>query len=79
MIEAETDDIAACDKSEKERLDEYKQFVKSKELLGHSENDKELESLATLGKEALLADKQFRKFKKRVTREPKQVCFLVSR
>ena len=52
--------------------------MKSTELLGDSDNDKELESLATLGKEALLADKQFRKFKKRVAREPKQVCFLVS-
>ena len=79
MIETEPDDSAACDKSEKERLDEYKQFVKAEELLGDSDNDKELESLATLGKEALLADKQFRKFKKRVAREPKQVCFLVSR
>ena len=77
MIETEPDNSAACDKSEKERLDEYKQFVKTKELLGDS-NDKELESLATLGKEALLADKQFRKFKKRVAREPKQVCFLVN-
>ena len=79
MIETEPDDRAVCDKGEKERLDEYKQFVKSKEFLGDSDNDKELESLASLGKEALLADKQFRKFKKRVTREPKQVCFLVSR
>ena len=79
VIETETDDSAAYNKSEKDRLDEYKQFVKSKDLLGDSDNDKELESLATLGKEALLADKQFRKFKKRVTREPKQVCFLVSR
>ena len=78
MIETETDDSAACNKREMERLDEYKQFVKSKELLGDSDNDKELESLATLGKEALLADKQFRKFKKRVAREPKQVCFLVT-
>ena len=78
VIETETDDSAAYNKSEKDRLDEYKQFVKSKDLLSDSDNDKELESLATLGKEALLADKQFRKFKKRVTREPKQVCFLAS-
>lgn len=79
VIETEPDDSAVCDKSEKEILDEYKQFVKTKELLGDSDNDKELESLATLGKEALLADKQFRKFKKRVAREPKQVCLLEGR
>ena len=79
VIETEPDDSAACDKSEKERLDEYKQFVKTNELLGDSDNDKELESLATLGKEALLADKQFKKFKKRVAREPKQVRLLVNR
>lgn len=74
----EPDESAVHDKSEKERLDEYKQFVKSNELLSDADSDKELESLATLGKEALLADKQFRKFKKRVAREPKQVCFPVT-
>ena len=78
VIETEPDDSAVCDKSEKERLDEYKQFVKSNELISDADSDKELESLATLGKEALLADKQFRKFKKRVAREPKQVCYPVS-
>ena len=63
------------DKSEEERLDEYEQFMQTSDLLSDVDGDnQELESLATLGKEALLADKQFRKFKKRVAREPKQVC-----
>ena len=74
MIEAEPNESDNSDKSEQDRLDEYKQFVKTNELLTDASSDKELESLATLGKEALLADKQFRKFKKRTAREPKQVC-----
>ena len=77
LIETEpdlTDKSDKSEKSEKDRLDEYKQFVRRNELLTDTESDKELESLASLGKEALLADKQFRKFKKRITREPKQVC-----
>ena len=74
LIETEPDLTDESEKSEKDRLDEYKQFVRRNELLTDTESDKELESLASLGKEALLADKQFRKFKKRITREPKQVC-----
>ena len=75
VTETEPDDSEYYDKSEEERLDEYKQFVKTNTVLTDADgDDKELESLATLGKEALLADKQFRKFKKRVAREPKQVC-----
>ena len=74
LIETEPDLTDESEKSEKDRLDEYKQFVRANELLTDTESDKELESLASLGKEALLADKQFRKFKKRITREPKQVC-----
>ena len=74
LIETEPDLTDENEKSEKDRLDEYKQFVRANELLTDTESDKELESLASLGKEALLADKQFRKFKKRITREPKQVC-----
>ena len=74
LIETEPDLTEESEKSEKDRLDEYKQFVRRNELLTDTESDKELESLASLGKEALLADKQFRKFKKRITREPKQVC-----
>lgn len=75
LIETEPDLTDESEKSEKDRLDEYKQFVRRNELLTDTESDKELESLASLGKEALLADKQFRKFKKRITREPKQVCW----
>lgn len=75
VTETEPDDSENYDKSEEERVDEYKQFVKTNGVLTDADgDDKELESLATLGKEALLADKQFRKFKKRVAREPKQVC-----
>lgn len=75
VIETEPDDSDNCDKSEDERLDDYKQFVQTNTVLTDEDgDDKELEFLATLGKEALLADKQFRKFKKRVSREPKQVC-----
>ena len=76
VTETEPDDSSEnYDKSEEERLDEYKHFVKTNAVLTDAEaDDKELESLATLGKETLLADKQFRKFKKRVAREPKQVC-----
>ena len=75
VIETEPEDSTVCDKSEQERLNEYRQFVKTNELLSDADSDKELETLATLGKEALLADKQFRKFKKRVAREPKQVIY----
>ncbi|CAH3043326.1 unnamed protein product [Pocillopora meandrina] len=73
LIETEPVLTDENEKSEKDRLDEYKQFVRANELFTDTESDKELESLASLGKEALLADKQFRKFKKRITREPKQV------
>ena len=79
MIETEPeDDSDSCDKTEEERLNEYKQFVQTNAVFSDKDgNDKELESLATLGKEALLADKQFRKFKKRVAREPKQVYGII--
>lgn len=76
VTEMEPEDSDNDDKSEEERLDEYKQFVQTNAVLrlsGTDGNDKELESLASTGKEALIADKQFRKFKKRVAREPKQV------
>lgn len=73
VIETEPDENEESEKSEKDRLDEFKQFMKTNELLTDTGSDKELESLASLGKEALLADKQFRKFKKRIAREPKQV------
>ncbi|PFX34898.1 Programmed cell death protein 2 [Stylophora pistillata] len=73
VIETEPDENEEIEKSEKDRLDEFKQFMKTNELLTDMGSDKELESLASLGKEALLADKQFRKFKKRIAREPKQV------
>lgn len=74
VIETEPNDSDNYDKSEDERLDDYKQFVQTNTVLTDEDgDDKELEFLSTLGKEALLADKQFRKFKKRVSREPKQV------
>lgn len=76
VTETEPDDESdGNERSEEERLDEFKQFVEENDLLSEiNGDDKELESLATLGKEALLADKQFRIFKKRISREPKQVC-----
>lgn len=73
--EPDDDESDGNERSEEERLDEFKQFVQENDLLSEiNGDDKELESLATLGKEALLADKQFRIFKKRISREPKQVC-----
>ena len=73
--EPDDDESDGNERSEEERLGEFKQFVQENDLLSEiNGDDKELESLATLGKEALLADKQFRIFKKRISREPKQVC-----
>lgn len=73
--EPDDDESDGSERSEEERLDEFKQFVQENDLLSEiNGDDKELESLATLGKEALLADKQFRIFKKRISKEPKQVC-----
>ena len=73
--EPDDDESDGSERSEEERLDEFKQFVQENDLLSEiNGDDKELESLTTLGKEALLADKQFRIFKKRISKEPKQVC-----
>ena len=75
MTETEPDEDKNDDKSEEEKIDEYKDFIqRNTGLTGTYSDDKGLESLANLGKEALIADRQFRKFKKRVAREPKQVC-----
>lgn len=75
MTETEPNNDTNDDKSEEEKMNEFKHFVQNGTVLTDSDSDdKELESLANHGKEALIADKQFRKFKKRVSREPKQVC-----
>ncbi|XP_068728495.1 programmed cell death protein 2-like [Montipora capricornis] len=74
VTETEPDEDKNDDKSEEEKIDEYKDFIqRNTGLTGTYSDDKGLESLAYLGKEALIADRQFRKFKKRVAREPKQV------
>lgn len=74
VTETEPNNDINDDKSEEEKMNEYKHFVQNGTVLTDSDSDdKELESLANHGKEALVADKQFRKFKKRVSREPKQV------
>ena len=73
VIEPEPDENCP-ERSEEERLHDYTQLVRRIELTNDASSDRDLESLSKFGQESFLADKQFRKFKKRVQREPKQVC-----
>ena len=63
------------ERSEEERMRDYENFVKAKgsDVDTDGKIDTELEALAAAGKEAMIADKQFRKFKKRIARETQQV------
>lgn len=65
---------APAEKTEKERMREYEEFMHSREadgvLTAGSKVDGDLERMAQ-GKE----DRQFDKFKKRITHEPEQVLW----
>jgi len=64
---------APAEKTEEERMKEYEEYVNSREadrmLAAGSKVDADLERMAQ-SKE----DRQFEKFKKRISHEPEQVC-----
>lgn len=80
VTEPEPEESKAKERSEKERMKDFEKMTKNMNInaseLG-GKDDKELEKLAMAGKEDLLADKQFKAFKKRIAREPEQVHSLL--
>ena len=75
VTEPEPEEEKDAERSEEERVRDYDKFVKTqgRDVDTDGKSDKELEALAAAGKEAIMADKQFKKFQKRIAREPQQV------
>ena len=60
--------------SEEQALKDYKKFMSFHQgIQSDGKGEEEFERLASVGKEALMADKQFKKFQKRIGPEPQQV------
>ena len=79
VIEQEPENEEKEENSEDQVLKDYKQFARSHSGLQTDDQDEqEFEKLAAVGKEALIADKQFKKFQKRVNLEPEQVSKLLT-
>lgn len=75
VTEPEPNEPKVKERTEKDRMKDYEKMAKKMNDVDISGKDeKELEKLAMAGKEELLADKQFKVFKKRIAREPEQVC-----
>jgi len=76
VTEPEPDEPKVKERSETDRMKDFEKMSKKMSDIDISGKDeKELEKLAMAGKEKLLADKQFKVFKKRIAREPEQVSF----
>ncbi|XP_031567317.1 programmed cell death protein 2-like [Actinia tenebrosa] len=74
ITEPEPSEVESEERSEKERMKDFEKITKKLDQVDlGGQDDKELEKLAMAGKEDILADKQFRVFKKRITRQPDQM------
>ena len=74
MMEPEEYKKGKVEKSEAERMEEYKKFIKSdraKSMMSDKDMGEDLKETST---EEMQIDKQFQRFKKRIEHEPEQVC-----
>jgi pre-rRNA-processing protein TSR4 len=74
VTEPEPLEFESKERSEKDRMKDFEKMTRNlNEIDLSGQDDKELEKLALAGKEDIIADKQFRVFKKRISRQPDQV------
>ncbi|KAK3745516.1 hypothetical protein QZH41_009913 [Actinostola sp. cb2023] len=74
ITEPELEESKSKERSEKDRMKDFENMTKNiNEIDLGAKDERELEKLAMAGKEDVIADKQFRIFKKRIAREPEQI------
>ncbi len=74
----EWDEQDEKEKSEEEKMKEYKDLVKDHEVSESALLDKQSEAdLEKMAKQETQDDEQFSRFKKRIANDPSQVCILI--